>query len=142
MISENVKHVDAVCEIIDARIPVSSRNPDLDGLTGGKPRLVIMNRTDQADPAATKIWETYLKSRGIGVLLTDSKSGKGTKAFSQAVRELLKDKIEILRAKGQTGRQLRVMIVGIPNVGKSTKLPAEKPRQLQTDPVLPVENSG
>ncbi len=120
MISENVKHVDAVCEIIDARIPISSRNPDLDEITGGKPRLIIMNRTDQADPSATKAWETFFKSCGTGVLLTDSKSGRGTKAFPQAVRELLKDRLEAFRAKGQTGRQLRVMIVGIPNVGKST----------------------
>ena len=124
MISENVKYVDAVCEIIDARIPISSRNPDLDALTQGKPRLVIMNRTDQADPAATKVWERYFRAQGVGLLLTDSKSGKGTKAFSQAVRDLLKDKLESFQAKGQTGRQLRVMIVGIPNVGKSSLLNA------------------
>ena len=120
MIAENVKMVDAVCEIIDARIPVSSRNPDLDGMTGGKPRLVIMNRTDQADPDATVLWRRYFRDQGMGVLETDSRSGKGTSAFTSAVRDLLRDRIETYEAKGQTGRQLRVMVVGIPNVGKST----------------------
>lgn len=120
MIAENIKYVDAVCEIIDARIPLSSRNPDLDELTGNKPRLVIMNKVDQADPAATKRWAAWFKAQGRGVIETDCRSGKGTNAFSGAVRSLLKDKLEAYAAKGQTGRQLRIMIVGIPNVGKST----------------------
>lgn len=119
-ISENVKMVDAVCEIIDARIPLSSRNPDLDEMTGGKPRLVIMNRVDQADPDATKKWSKYFRAQGHSVLETDAKSGKGTNAFTNAVRLLLKDRIEELAAKGQVGRKIRVMIVGIPNVGKSS----------------------
>ena len=120
MIADNVKSVDAVCEIIDARIPISSRNPDLDELTGGKPRLVILNRADQADPEATKRWKEYFRTRGLHVLETDSRSGKGTGGFSAAVRKLLTKKIAEYQTKGQTGRQLRVMIVGIPNVGKST----------------------
>ncbi len=120
MIAENLKYVDAVCEIIDARIPISSRNPDLDDIAGGKPRLVIMNRVDQADPETTKKWSAYFRSQGHSVLETDCKSGKGTNAFPQAVRTLLKDKLEAYAQKGQTGRQLRIMIVGIPNVGKSS----------------------
>ncbi len=120
MMSENLKLVDALCEIIDARIPVSSRNPDLDELAGGKPRLLILNRADQADPAATKAWTSYFRSRGINVLETDSKSGKGVKAFPAAVRNLLKEKLQAYEAKGQAGRVIRVMVVGIPNVGKSS----------------------
>ena len=120
MISEDVRQVDAVCEIIDARIPISSRNPDLDDITGGKPRLIIMNRIDQADPEMTKRWAAYFKESGAAVLETDCKSGKGIKSFPAAVRELLKDKLAAYAEKGQIGRKLRVIIVGIPNVGKST----------------------
>ena len=120
MITENLKMIDAICEIIDARIPISSRNPDLDELAGDKPRLVIMNRVDQADPAATKAWVRYFREHGPQVLETDCKSGKGTAEFSAAVRRLLEEKLEHYAEKGQTGRKLRVMVVGIPNVGKST----------------------
>lgn len=120
MITEDARSVDAVCEIIDARIPVSSRNPDLDSMVGDKPRLIIMNRTDQADPAATKQWAAYFKDSGAAVIETDCKSGKGTSAFSSAVRSLLRDKLAEYAARGQTGRTIRLMIVGIPNVGKST----------------------
>jgi ribosome biogenesis GTPase A len=120
MIADQMKLVDAVCELVDARIPISSRNPDLDGLAGSKPRLLILNRTDQADPAATKRWSAYFRSQGIGVLETDAKTGKGTSDFPNAVRALLKEKLRAYEAKGQAGRVLRVMVVGIPNVGKSS----------------------
>ncbi len=120
MIEENMKLVDAVCEIIDARIPYSSRNPDIDRLAGTKPRLVILNRIDQADPAVTVLWRSYFKSQGLDVLETDCKSGKGVSGFADAIRSVLKDKLEALAAKGQATRPLRVMILGIPNVGKST----------------------
>ena len=120
MMEDNMKMVDAVCEIIDARIPMSSRNPDLDSMTAGKPRLIIMNRADQADPEITRRWMTYFKEKGYAVLETDCKSGKGTNAFGGAVKRLLQDKIEEYAAKGQVGRKLRVMIAGIPNVGKSS----------------------
>lgn len=120
LIINQIKLVDAVCEIIDARIPVSSRNPDLDGLTGGKPRLLILNRTDQADFAATKKWAAYFRSQNYAVLETDSKSGKGTAGFPSAVRELLKEKLASYESKGQAGHVVRAMIVGIPNVGKSS----------------------
>lgn len=120
MIEENMKIVDAVCEIIDARIPYASRNPDIDRLSGTKPRLVILNRVDQADPAVTALWRNYFKSQGLYVLETDCKSGKGVAGFADAIRVVLKEKLEVLAAKGQATRSLRVMILGIPNVGKST----------------------
>ncbi len=120
MITEQLKNVDAVCEIVDARIPRSSRNPDVDSLTVGKPRLVVLNRADQADRETTKAWAAYFKERGQAVLETDSKSGSGTAKFSAAVRSLLADKLQSYAEKGQTGRVVRVMVLGIPNVGKST----------------------
>lgn len=120
MIEENLSMVDAVCEILDARIPYSSRNPDIDRLAGDKPRLVILNRVDLADPQMTARWRKYFESRGLAILDTDAKSGKGVGSFAPAVRRLLKDKLAAYEAKGQVGRPLRVMILGIPNVGKST----------------------
>ena len=120
MIEENLKLVDAVCEILDARIPASSRNPDIDRLAGEKPRLVILNRCDLADPKATQRWRHWFQERGIAILETDARTGKGVNGFVPAVRELLKDKLADYAAKGQVGRPLRVMILGIPNVGKST----------------------
>ena len=120
MIEENVRLVDAVCEILDARIPRSSRNPDIDRLAAGKPRLVILNRCDLADPAVTKQWAEHFRAQGLAVLETDARSGKGVGAFPAAVRELLADKLAEYERKGQGGRTLRVMILGIPNVGKST----------------------
>lgn len=120
MIEENLSMVDAVCEILDARIPCSSRNPDIDRLAGDKPRLVILNRVDLADPQMTARWRKYFESRGLAILETDAKSGKGVGSFAPAVRRLLKDKLAAYEAKGQVGRPLRVMILGIPNVGKST----------------------
>jgi ribosome biogenesis GTPase A len=120
MIEDNVRIVDAVCEILDARIPAASRNPDIDRLAGGKPRLVILNRVDLADPSATAKWREHFKKQGLSVLETDSRSGKGVSGFPNAVRGVLKEKIASYAAKGQAGRPLRVMILGIPNVGKST----------------------
>lgn len=119
MIEENMKLVDAVCEIIDARIPYSSRNPDIDRLAGAKPRLIILNRVDQADPTATALWRNAFKAQGLAVLETDCKSGKGVSGFAEAIRTLLKERTEAFAAKGQT-RPLRAMVLGIPNVGKST----------------------
>jgi len=120
MIEENVKLVDAVCELLDARIPSSSRNPDIDRIAGDRPRLVILNRCDLADPELTRRWSAHFRGQGLAVLETDAKSGKGVKRFPQAVREVLRERIAALEAKGQGGRPLRVMILGIPNVGKST----------------------
>ncbi len=120
MIVDQIKHMDAVCEILDARIPISSRNPDVEELTAGKPRLIVLNRVDQADPAATKAWKQYFISCGFAVLEANAKEGQGTAKFAAAIRELLKDKIAAYTEKGQAGRMIRVMVLGIPNVGKST----------------------
>ncbi len=120
MIEDSIKQVDAVCEILDARIPNSSRNPDIDRLAAGKPRLIILNRCDLADPGITAQWREFFESQGIRILETDAKSGRGVNGFAPALRELLKDKIADYAAKGQVNRPMRVMILGIPNVGKST----------------------
>ncbi len=120
MVAEQMKHMDAVCEILDARIPLSSRNPDVEELTAGKPRLVVLNRADQADPAATKLWRDYFAGKGCAVIETSAKEGRGTERFAGAVRELLREKLAAYAQRGQAGRVVRVMVLGIPNVGKST----------------------
>ena len=120
MIVEQMKRMDAVCEILDARIPLSSRNPDVEELTGEKPRLIVLNRADLADPAATRQWAAYFRGKGYAVLEANAKAGQGTGRFAGAVRELLAEKIAAYTERGQAGRTLRVMILGIPNVGKST----------------------
>lgn len=118
-IEADLKLVDAVCEIVDARIPISSRNPDIDAICGNKPRIVVLNRMDLADPAATKRWIAYFKAKGMAALATDCKSRKGIGDFQPSVRSVLKEKLERNAAKGMN-KPVRVMIVGIPNVGKST----------------------
>ncbi len=118
-IEADLKQVDAVCEIVDARIPIASRNPDIDSICAGKPRIVILNRMDLADPEATKRWAAYFKSKGMAAVPTDCKSRRGISDFQPAVRSVLKEKIERDAARGMN-RPLRVMVVGIPNVGKST----------------------
>ena len=118
-IEADLKLVDAVCEILDARIPVSSRNPDIAAICGNKPRLVILNRIDMADPAATAAWAAYFKAQGLSVVQTDCKSRQGIGQFVPAVRGLLQEKLRRDAEKGQT-RPLKIMVVGIPNVGKST----------------------
>lgn len=120
MIVAEIRNMDAVCEILDARIPVSSRNPDVDEMTAGKPRLVVLNRVDQADPAQTKRWAAYFRQQGYAVLGANAKDGVGTAQFAAAVRELLREKLAAYAEKGQVGRTVRVMVLGIPNVGKST----------------------
>ena len=120
MIAEQMKHMDAVCEILDARAPLSSRNPDVEELTAGKPRLIILNRVDLADPSATRAWGAWFRGRGFAVLECNARQGQGTRQFPAAVRSLLADKLAVYAEKGQAGRMLRVMILGIPNVGKST----------------------
>ena len=120
MITAEIKNMDAVCEILDARIPLSSRNPDVDELTAGKPRLVVLNRVDQADPGETRRWAAYFRGKGYAVLEANAKGGAGTAQFAAAVRELLRDKLAAWADRGQVGRTVRVMVLGIPNVGKST----------------------
>ena len=118
-IEADLKLVDAVCEIVDARIPMSSRNPDIDAICGNKPRIVILNRMDLADPEATKRWMAWFRSKGIAAVATDCKTRRGISDFQPAVRSVLKEKLERNAARGMN-KPLRVMIVGIPNVGKST----------------------
>ena len=117
---EDLKLVDAVCELVDARIPMSSRNPEIDTLCGRKPRLIILNRVDMADSQTVKLWAAYFRAKGYAVILTDCKSRRGIQTFVPAVRELLAEKLRRYAEKGQLGRPLKLMIVGIPNVGKST----------------------
>lgn len=119
-IEADLKHVDIVLEIIDARIPVSSRNPDIDAITAGKPRLMVLNRADQADPAGNRAWGAWFRKKGWSVLETDAKTGAGVSQFSRMVQEVLKDQIARWQEKGLVGRPVRAMVVGVPNVGKST----------------------
>ena len=118
-IEADLKQVDAVCEIVDARIPMSSRNPDIDAICGSKPRVIVLNRMDLADPAATKKWAAYFKEKGMAVVCTDCKSRKGIAEFTHAVRYACREKIARDQARGMN-RPVRLMVVGIPNVGKST----------------------
>ena len=119
-IEKSLKMVDIVAEIIDARVPVSSRNPILKKLIGNKPRLILMNKSDMADSAATARWIAYYKQKGVKAIALDCRTGKGVNGFMPAIREVLQDQIARWEAKGMTGRPIRVMVVGIPNVGKSS----------------------
>lgn len=119
-ITASLKLVDAVAEIIDARIPISSSNPDLAQLVGSKPRVVLLNKCDMADPNGTARWIEYYKSRNITAIAVDCKSGKGLNRFIPAVREVLAERIAAWKSKGMVNRSIRVMVVGIPNVGKSS----------------------
>ena len=119
-IKEQLGIVDAVAEIIDARIPVSSRNPDLSRIIANKPKIVILNKCDMADSRATAEWINYFNSQGVAAVALDCRSGKGINKFSETVKKVLAGKLEYYRSKGLAGKPLRVMVVGIPNVGKST----------------------
>ena len=111
-IEADLKLVDAVGEIVDARIPVSSRNPDIDAICGEKPRMIVLNRMDLADPAATKRWAEYFKKKGMAVIATDCKTKKGISAFTPAARLACAEKLERDAKRGMS-RPLRVMVVGI-----------------------------
>ncbi|MEG2086996.1 MAG: ribosome biogenesis GTPase YlqF [Angelakisella sp.] len=120
LMEKNLKLVDIVVEITDARIPQSSRNPEIDRIIGQKPRLLLLNKADTADQAMTQAWLAWYKAKGIAALPTDCRSGLGLKSFEAAVREVLAEKIARWKQTGMAGRRVRVMIVGIPNVGKSS----------------------
>ena len=120
MMEADLKLVDAVCEILDARIPISSRNPDIDAICGSKPRMVILNRIDMADPERTRLWSEHFKAKGYSVIQTDCKNRKGITDFSPALNRLLAEKRRRYAEKGMAGKALKVMVVGVPNVGKST----------------------
>lgn len=120
MMQEDIKLIDIVIELVDARLPMSSKNPDIDELAKGKARLILLNKADMADPKCTKVWEEWLKARGFFVLQINARSGAGIKAVTGVVNEACKEKIERDRRRGIKNRPIRAMIVGIPNVGKST----------------------
>ena len=119
-IQSQLKLIDAVAVILDARVPYSSCNPDLRSIINNKPRMVILNKSDMADPAETKKWLNAFKERNIYAVAVDCKTGKGLNMFIPTVKKLLADKIKSWEDKGMTGRTIKVMIVGIPNVGKSS----------------------
>lgn len=117
---KDIELVDAVVEITDARIPVSSRNPEIPEIAGKKPVIILLNKSDMADPIAVSEWVEYFKSKKITALPVDCKSGKGLEKFKTAVNTVLSDVIENYKSRGMSGKSLRVMVAGIPNVGKST----------------------
>ena len=120
MMQENIKLIDLIIELVDARIPLSSRNPDIDDLAVGKSRIVLLNKSDLADPRYNKEWNAYFTEKGAHVLEINSKTGSGVKSIQGLVQEACKEKIERDRKRGIVNRPVRAMVVGIPNVGKST----------------------
>lgn len=117
---ENLKLVDVVYETVDARIPFSSRNPELDKILGNKPRVIILNKADLADPVATDKWINHYKSQGITAISMEASRKKGLDKLYSVTEELCKDMLDRAKAKGRDGKSIRVMVVGVPNTGKST----------------------
>ncbi|MBQ5446184.1 MAG: ribosome biogenesis GTPase YlqF [Lachnospiraceae bacterium] len=120
MMQEDIKLIDLVIEILDARVPLSSRNPDIDTLANNKSRIIILNKYDLADEKVTSGWVNYFKNKGFYVVTINSRSGQGVKNINNIVKEACQKKIERDRARGIKNRPVRAMVVGIPNVGKST----------------------
>ena len=136
LISENIKHVDLVLEILDARIPESSRNPEIKRLTAGKPTLLLLNKASLADPAQSRIWQNALSEGNTKCLLIDCVSGDGMNKIAPAIRELMSEKLARYREKGMV-RNLRAMVLGIPNVGKSSlinKISGNKKAKVENRP--------
>lgn len=121
-VSEKLQFVDIVFELVDGRLPISSRNPMLDQILQGKPRLVLINKADLADPSQTKQWETYFNKQGFAVLAINSQDNKGSKSILPKAKEALVEKLQREQQKGLKPRAIRAMVIGIPNVGKSTLL--------------------
>ena len=117
---EDIKLIDVVVELVDARIPLASKNPDIDEIAKGKARVIILNKADMADQAVTALWKSYYEKKGFFVAVVNSKNGSGVKAVQDVINEACKEKIERDRRRGIANRPVRAMIVGIPNVGKST----------------------
>ena len=137
MITENLKNVDVVIELLDARIPQSSQNPEIIKLKENKPSLIILNKASLADPAENKRWVEYYSTENTQCILVDCLSGEGLNKILPAIKVLLKDKIERYESKGMTGRRLFAMVLGIPNVGKSTlinKLSGSKKAKVENRP--------
>ncbi len=120
MMQEDIKLIDIVIELVDARIPFSSKNPDIDDLARNKYRLILLNKCDLADDAVTAKWEQYYKGKGFAVARINARDGMGMKSINNIVQEACREKIERDRKRGIINRPIRAMIVGIPNVGKST----------------------
>ncbi|OAT82859.1 ribosome biogenesis GTPase YlqF [Bacillus sp. MKU004] len=119
-VTEKLKLVDIVIELVDARIPLSSRNPMIEEIIGQKPRLVLLNKADMADPVKTDQWITYFEEQGIKALAVNAQGGKGLHSIVQSAKDILKEKFDRMKSRGMRPRAIRAMIVGIPNVGKST----------------------
>lgn len=141
LMQENLGSVDLSIEILDARIPMSSKNPEIERILGKKPILTLLSKASMADPKATDAWVNYYKSNGMLCLPYDAVTGEGTAALLPAIRTLLSEKLERYAAKGMTGRRIRAMVVGIPNVGKSTfinHLAGEKKAKAENRPGVTV----
>ena len=144
MITENLKNVDLIIEVLDARIPYSSRNPELPRLTAGKPRLVLLNKSALSDPALNRRWVDYYRGENVFCLPIDCITGDGIKNILPTVQSMLRDKIERYESKGMAGRKLRAMILGIPNVGKSTlinRLVGNKKAKVENRPGVTVDKA-
>ncbi len=144
LITENLKNVDLIIEVLDARIPYSSRNPELSRLTNGKPTLVLVNKAALAAPAQTKRWAEYYRSDSTVCLPIDCVTGEGLGSILPTVQSILKEKIERYESRGMSGRKLRAMILGIPNVGKSTlinRLVGTKRAKVENRPGVTVDKA-
>ncbi|MCT4509805.1 MAG: ribosome biogenesis GTPase YlqF [Tepidibacter sp.] len=119
-LQKNLKLIDVVVELLDSRIPFSSKNPDVDNIIKDKPKVVVLNKFDMADPSKIKLWQDYYESQGVKAIPVNTISGKGVDKIIQECREVTKEKMESLIKKGRKERPIRLMIVGVPNVGKST----------------------
>ncbi len=142
LITENLKHVDIVIEILDARIPFSSRNPEINRLTEGKPRLVLLNKASLADAAKTKVWCKRFSSETVFCLPTDCVTGEGMAKIIPTVKEILAEKLEKYESKGMGGRRLKAMVLGIPNVGKSSlinKLSGNRKAKVENRPGVTLD---
>lgn len=142
LIKENLSQVDVVIELLDARIPYSSQNPEIRKITGSKPLITILNKADLADPAMNEVWRRYFTEKNNACILIDCVSGKGIDKIPVAIKELLSEKIERYTDKGMLGKKLRAMIVGIPNVGKSSlinKLADSKKAKVENRPGVTLD---
>ncbi len=144
LITENLKNVDLIIEILDARIPYSSRNPELSRLIGNKPTLILLNKSSLADPDKTKLWAEHYRSSTVRCLAIDCLTGDGINRILPTVQDILKDKTEKYESRGMAGRRLRAMILGIPNVGKSTlinRLVGNKKAKVENRPGVTVDKA-
>ncbi|MBR2621445.1 MAG: ribosome biogenesis GTPase YlqF [Clostridia bacterium] len=144
LITENLKNVDLIIEILDARIPYSSRNPELPRLIGNKPTLILLNKSALADPEKTKRWADHYRSDTVRCLAIDCLTGEGINRILPTVQDILKEKTEKYESRGMAGRRLRAMILGIPNVGKSTlinKLVGNKKAKVENRPGVTVDKA-